>query len=208
MPVVTPSAAGATTRYHEEMAVTFPNRSLQTSRDVHLTPRLHSTSRSARPRGALAKLGLLLLLCAASLLALVACTDTAGLGETSSGWSPVVAVAIPTDTGVAVNQTRNVDPLDTAITVTDSTRLDPGQVIQLGGERMRVTAIREQQLVVVRGVDGTTPTAHSGQERIFAIGDSFTVFVATKQGGILALQDDGLGDPRIQWSAHQDQGDR
>ena len=149
-----------------------------------------------------------MILCAAFSLAAVACTDTAGLGETSSGWSPVVAVAIPTDTGVAVNQTRNVDPLDTAITVTDATRLDSDQVIQLGGERMRITAIREQQLVVVRGVDGTTPTAHSGQERIFAIGDQFTVFVATKQGGILALQDDGLGDPGIQWSARQDQGDR
>ena len=190
------------------MVVTFPNRSLQTSGDVDLTPQLRSTPRSARPGGGLAKLGLLLLLCAASSLALVACTDTAGLGETSSGWSPVVAVAIPTDTGVTVNQTRNVEPLDTAITVTDVIRFDPGQVIQLGEERMRVTAIREQQLVVVRGVDGTTPASHSGLEPIFTTGDQFTVFVATKQGGILALQDDGLGDPRIQWAVSQDGGER
>ena len=149
-----------------------------------------------------------MLLCAAFSVASVACTDTAGLGETSNGWSPVVAVPIPSDTGVTVNQTRNVDPLDTAITVTDVTRFDLGQVIQLGGERMRIAAIREQQLVVVRGVDGTTPATHSSLERILTTGDQFTVFVATKQGGILALQDDGLGDPRIQWAVFQDQGER
>ena len=150
----------------------------------------------------------LLLLCAAFTLAAAACTDTAGLGETSSGWSPVVAVAVPSDTGVTVNQTGNVDPFDTAITVTDVTRFDPGQVIQLGEERMRVTSTREQQLVVVRGVEGTRPMAHSGQSPIFAIGDRFTVFVATKQGGILALNDDGLGDPSAEWNLPLDRGDR
>ncbi len=152
---------------------------------------------SERPKTRRAGLVILLLLCAAFSIASVACTDTAGLGETSSGWSPVAAVAIPVDTGVSVDQTRDVDPLDTAITVTDVTRIDLGQVIQLGDERMRVTDAREQQLVVDRGVDGTIPQSHSGQERIFTIGDQFTVFVVTKQGAVLALQDDGLGDPRI-----------
>ncbi len=190
------------------MPVAFPYRSLLNFLHAKPIPGHRSVAGSGRSNSRPVSLVILLLVCSAFSLAPIACTDTAGLGETSSGWSPVVAVAIPTDTGVAVNQTRNVDPLDTAITVTDATRLDPGQVIQLGSERMRITATREQQLVVVRGVDGTIPMAHSGQERIFTIGDQFTVFVATKQGGILALQDDGLGDPGIQWSARQDQGDR
>ncbi len=157
---------------------------------------------------------MLLLACAAFSLAFAACTDTAGLGDTSSGWSPVAAVAIPVDTGVTVDQARNVEPLDTTVTVTDITRFDPGQVIQIGDERMRITATREQQLVVVRGVDGTGPQAHPGQAPILSIsGDRsqpgrFTVFVATKQGGILALQDDGLGDPSAEWNLPQDRGDR
>ena len=151
-----------------------------------------------------------LLVCAALSLASAACTQSAGLGETSSGWSPVVAVAIPSDTGVMVDQSRNVDPLDTVIRVTDITRFDPGQVIQLGDgdERLRITATREQELVVDRGVDGTRPQAHSGQAPIFTIGDRFTVFVASKQGEFLVLQDDGLGDPSSQRKLQQDRGDR
>ncbi len=168
--------------------------------------RLAAGSRGFKTRPA--GIVILLLLCAAFTLASAACTQSAGLGDTSSGWSPVVAVAIPADTGVTVDQTRNVDPLDTAITVTDITRFDPGQVIQLGEERMRITATREQQLVVVRGVDGTRRQAHSGQAPIFTIGDRFTVFVASKEGEFLILQDDGLGDPSSQRKLQQDRGDR
>lgn len=171
-------------------------------------PEHRSATVSGRSKTRPAGLVILLFLCAAFTLASAACTQSAGLGETSSGWSPVVAVAIPSDTGVTVDQTRNVDPFDTAITVTDITRFDPGQIIQLGDERMRITATREQELVVVRGVNGTRPVAHSGQAPIFAIGDQFTVFVATKQGGILALNDDGLGDPSSQWNLPPDRGDR
>jgi hypothetical protein len=151
---------------------------------------------------------LVLLLCAALSLTLAACTEGAGLGDTSSGWSPVAAIAIPLDTGSRINEGRNVDPLDNTLTVTDVTIFDVGQVIQIDEERLRITSIREQDLVVIRGENNTVPKTHANESIIYTIGDRFVVFVSTKQGEIQALNDDGLGGPLVQWRCGQGQCQR
>ena len=97
-------------------------------------------------------MGLVLLLCATLSLGLVGCTDAAGLGGASNGWSPVAAIAIPLDTGSRINEGRNIDPLDNTITVTNVDVFDVGQVILMGKERLQIITIREQDLVVTRGV--------------------------------------------------------
>ena len=181
---------------------------MQSSQDVHTTPGFLLATGSGRPKTRRANLGLVLLLCAALSLALAGCTESAGLGDTSTGWSPVAAIAVPEDSGARINHGRNVDPLDSSFRVTDVSRFNPGQVIQLGDERLQITAIREQELVVNRGVDDTRPQTHADQAPIFTIGGQFTVFVATKQGVILALEDDGSREPNIRWNLQQDRGDR
>ena len=175
------------------------NSLFQNSQDVSSISRLPIVTNPERPNTWRVKLGLVVLLCPILVLALAACTTGAGLGGNSTGWSPVGAVAIPSDSGVKINEGRNVDPLDISFTVTDVSSFDLGQVIVIDEERLLITSIREQDLVVDRGVDDTRPQTHADQSVIYTIGDRFVVFVATKQGTMQALVDDGLEDPLVHW---------
>ena len=89
--------------------------------------------------------------------------------------------------------------MDISFTVTDVSSFDVGQVILIGEERLQITAIRDQDLVVDRGLDNTRPQTHADQAAILTIGDRFVVFVATKQGRIQAHIDDGFEAPLVQW---------
>ena len=186
------------------MAVVFPNSLLQSSEEIHSTSRFLSAAGSAQPKARLVNLGLLVLLSSIVALVLAACTSgAAGLGGNSSGWSPVAAIAIPSDSGSRINEGRDIDPLDNTITVTDVTAFDVGQVIVIDNERLHITSIQEQDLVVTRGADDTRPQSHADQSPIFTIGDRFVVFVTTKQGDIQALKDDGFEAPNVEWTCKQ-----
>ena len=176
---------------------------LQSSEDVPSTSKFLLAADSEQPKARQLNLGLLALACSILVLALAACTTGAGLGGNSSGWSPVAAIAIPSDTGVRINEGRSIDPLDPTITVTNVSEFQVGQIIQIDSERLQITSIREQDLVVTRGVDDTRPETHTDQSIISRIDDRFVVFVATKQGDIQALTDDGLEAPLVQWTCQQ-----
>ena len=93
--------------------------------------------------------------------------------------------------------------MDISFTVTDVSSFDVGQVILVGEERLQITSIREQDLVVDRGQDGTRPQTHADQATIYTIGERFVVFVATKQGRMQALVDDGFEAPLVQWACKE-----
>ena len=176
---------------------------MQSSETVHSTSRYPLATGSGRPKTKQGNLGLLVLLSSIVALALAACTPSAGLGGTTSGWSPVAAVAIPLDTGSKINEGRNIDLLDNTFTVTNVAPFGLGQVIQIDDERVQITSIREQDLVVTRGADDTRPQTHADQSTIYRVDERFIVFVATKQGDIQALIDDGLEAPQVQWTCRQ-----
>ena len=129
-------------------------------------------------------------------LMLAACTGSRLRGE-SDGWSPAAGVALPSDTGSRINEGRTVDPLDNSLTVTNASAFAVGQVIQIDGERLQITAIRDQELLVERGFDNTRPQSHADQAIIYAIGGEFVVFIITKQGEVKTLLDDGSGVPQF-----------
>ena len=129
-------------------------------------------------------------------LMLAACTGR-GLEGESDGWSPASGVALPTDTGSRINEGRDVDPLDNTLRVTNASAFTVGQVILIDSERMQITDIRDQDLLVERGFDNTSPQSHADQTTIYAIGGAFVVFIITKQGEIKALLDDGSGAPQF-----------
>lgn len=141
-----------------------------------------------------AKAALLLALGVSIALMLAACTGS-GLSGESNGWSPSSGVALPSNSGSSVNEGRMVDPLDNTIAVTNASAFTVGQVLQIDDERMQVTAIRDQDLVVERGFDNTAAQSHADQAIIYTIGSQFVVFITTKQGEIKALFDDGTGAP-------------
>ena len=87
--------------------------------------------------------------------------------------------------------------------MTDVTVFDVGQVILIDKERLRITSIREQDLVVTRGADDTRPQTHADQATIYSIGERFVVFASTKQGETLALKDDGFESPIVEWNCRQ-----
>ena len=160
-----------------------------------------------RPGIKKANLAPLLAICLGVALVLSACSGSS-LRGTSSGWSPVAAVALPLDSGSRINEGRNLDPLDITFTVSSVTAFAVGQVLQIDDERLIITAIREQDLTVSRGVDNTRPQSHADQSSIFTIGSQFALFVSTRQGQIKALLDDGLGAPTVQWSVSQKRDQR
>jgi len=139
---------------------------------------------------------LLLLLFA---LALTGCTAGRLRGD-SNGWSPVSAISIPVDTGGRLNETIDLSPLDNTLTVTDRLVFQTGQVIQIEREQLLITAIRDDELTVDRGVNGTKPEAHPRQAAIFSLGTQFVIFVTTKQGEIQAMVDDGSEAPEVEAS--------
>ena len=141
-------------------------------------------------------MALLLLLFA---LALTGCKAGRLRGD-SNGWSPVSAISIPVDTGGRLNETIDLSPLDNTLTVTDRLVFQTGQVIQIEREQLLITAIRDDELTVDRGVNGTKPEAHPRQAAIFSLGTQFVIFVTTKQGEIQAMVDDGSEAPEVEAS--------
>ena len=130
------------------------------------------------------------------LVALTGCT-AGNLRGGSNGWSPVSAVALPIDSGSSLNEIGDVSPLDNTLTVTNSLAFVLDQVIQIEDEQMLITAIRSDELIVDRGVNGTRAAAHPGRSAILTVGEQFIVFVITKQGEILAMVDDGSEAPEV-----------
>ena len=141
-----------------------------------------------------ANAALILAVGASIALMLAACTGR-GLSGESNGWSPSSGVALPSNSGSTINAGRTVDPLDNTFTVTNASAFTVGQVLQIDDERMQVTAIRDQDLIVERGIDNTAAQSHADQAIIYTIGSQFVVFITTKQGEIKALFDDGTGAP-------------
>jgi len=142
------------------------------------------------------KSGLLVLLLVLFALALSGCTSGRLRGDTN-GWSPVSAVSLPIDSGGRLNETGNISPLDNTLTVTNRLIFKLGQVIQIDKEQILITAIRDDELTVDRGVNGTKAESHPGQSVIYSVGELFVVFVTTKQGEIQALVDDGSETPEV-----------
>ena len=51
------------------------------------------------------------------------------------------------------------------------------------------------------GVNGTTPQSHAHGAPVSALTDDvITIYVASKQGDLTALEDDGFGPPVTKWS--------
>ena len=142
------------------------------------------------------KSGLLVLLLVLFALALTGCTSGRLRGDTN-GWSPVSAVSLPIDSGGRLNETGNISPLDNTLTVTNRLAFTLGQVIQIDKEQLLITAIRDDELTVDRGVNGTKAESHPGQSTIYSLGELLIVFVTTKQGEIQALLDDGSEAPEV-----------
>ena len=142
------------------------------------------------------KLGLLALFLVLFALALTGCTPGSLRGD-SNGWSPVSAVSLPIDSGGRVNETGPLSPLDNTLTVTNRLAFELGQVIQIDKEQLLITAIRDDELTVERGVNGTKAESHPGQSAIYSVGELFVVFVTTKQGEIRAMVDDGSEAPEV-----------
>ena len=142
------------------------------------------------------KLSLLALLAVLFALALTGCTAGRLRGD-SNGWSPVSAVALPMDSGGRLNEAGFISPLDNTLTVTNRLAFELGQVIQIEKEQLLITSIRDDELTVDRGVNGTKAESHPGQSTIFTLGEQFVVFVITKQGEIQALVDVGSETPEV-----------
>ena len=159
-----------------------------------------------RPRTKQATTALILALLA--VLLVVSCTRGSNIQDATNGWSPVAALPLPSDTGGRIDAGRTVDPLDNTLTVTNPADFAVGQVLQIDDERIQITGIRDKDLTVVRGFDNTTPRPHADQSSIYTIGQQFVVFVSTKQGEIKALDDDGLGVPRLKLTQPQGEGQR
>lgn len=129
-------------------------------------------------------------------LAVAGCTP-GSLGGDSNGWSPVSAIPLPVDSGSALNEPGSISPLDNSLTVSNPLVYQLDQVIQIDNEQLLITAIRDSELIVDRGVNGTRAASHPGQSPIFSVGQQFIVFVTTKQGEIQAMFDDGTEAPEV-----------
>ena len=142
-------------------------------------------------------------MCLAAAMVLAACSGSS-LRGTSSGWSPVAAVAIPVDSNGRINEGRSLEALDSTFTVTNVTGFSVGQVLQIDDERLRITSIRDQDLTVIRGVDNTRSRPHTDQTSIYVLGTQFVLYVSTRGGDIKALIDDSSGTPLIHWNFRQE----
>ena len=199
MLVATPSAAGGTIRYHDCMAVIIGFELLRTSQVFLPTPTSRLATDPVRPKTRQVYRILAIGCLIATALLLSGCS-TGRLSGTSSGWSPVAAVVLPTDTGARLSEGGELTAFDDILTVTSSGPFTEGQVIQIDQEQLRITAVRGNQLSVERGVGGTRARLHVDRAVISSIGDQLVVVIVTKQGDVKALSDDGSQEPRVLWS--------
>ena len=129
---------------------------------------------------------------------LLGCTP-GNLTEPSSGWSPVAAAPIPTATGVFVNEAAGFGPLDNQLAYAGSYLFTIGQVIEIGGEQMRITGVAFSELTVERGIDGAQPVTHPDRSEIMLLAGDMAVYVGSKQGSVKSFRDDGSGLPSPDW---------
>ena len=104
---------------------------------------------------------------------------------------------LPIDSGSSVNERGNISPLDNTLTVSNPLVFEIDQVIKIEQEQIRITAIRDNELVVERGINGTKSVSHPGQSVILTLGKQFVIVVTTKQGEIQAMVDDGSEAPEV-----------
>lgn len=152
-----------------------------------------------RPRASRNRPALLALLCLALAVTALACTGDS-LRGTSTGWSPVAAVLISVETGGNLNEGASISALDDTLTVTNPRDFAPGQVLLIDREQVVITAIEDGNLIVERGANNTRARSHPDGAPIFTLGALSTVFIGTKEGEIKVLEDDGSGNPSLQWS--------
>lgn len=151
----------------------------------------------------------LLGLCSVALaLFLVGCTGSNFSGS-NTGWSPAAAGEIPSDTGSKIQAGRTVAASDRVLAVTNGSAFASKQTILIDTEQLEVASVVGNNLTVVRGANGTVAQNHEGGAAIYAIGSGLVIiFVGTKQGEVLALQDDGSGPPEVVWTFAQSGGGR
>jgi len=169
---------------------------LQTSNLIHIGALSLRKTKSVAPKTRRVKSGLLLLLLVFLALAVTGCTAGKLRGD-SNGWSPIAAVPLPIDSGSSVNERGNISPLDNTLTVSNPLVFKIDQVIKIEQEQIRITAIRDNELVVERGINGTKSVSHPGQSVILTLGKQFVIVVTTKQGEIQAMVDDGSEAPEV-----------
>ena len=138
---------------------------------------------------------------------LLACTP-GSFAQSSSGWSPAAAAVVPVKTGEIVDEGAPFSNVDDTLTVSYAVGFAVGQTIQIGTEQMTITAVRDRDLRVVRGANGTWPQVHADQSDIYKLGEEWVVFITTKQGQITALRDDGSPSPPVKWTFAPDERDR
>lgn len=138
---------------------------------------------------------------------LIACTP-GSFEQPSSGWSPAAAAVVPVKSGETVNEGAPFSNVDDTLTVSYAVGFAVGQTIQIGTEQMTITAIRDRDLRVVRGVNGTWPQVHADLSDIYKLGEEWVVFITTKQGQVTALRDDGSPSPPVKWTFAPEERDR
>ena len=138
---------------------------------------------------------------------LLACTP-GSFGQPSSGWSPAAAAMVPVKTGETIDEGAPFSNLDDTLTVSYAVGFAVGQTIQIGTEQMTITSIRDRDLQVVRGANGTWPQFHADQSDIHKLGEEWVVFITTIQGEVTALRDDGSPSPPIKWTFVPDERNR
>ena len=111
-------------------------------------------------------------------------------------------------TGETVNEGAPFSNADDTLTVSYAVGFAVGQTIQIGTEQMTITAIRDRDLRVVRGVNGTWPQVHADLSDIYKLGEEWVVFITTKQGQVTALRDDGSPSPPVKWTFAPEERDR
>lgn len=190
------------------MPIVLPPISFRSPSEARIITGLHSSicsglaSRKRRHRG-------LLGLCSAALALLLAGCTGSNLAGPSSGWSPAGAGELPLDTGSQIQGRRTVAASDRELAVTNGSAFASRQTILIGTEQLEVASVAGNNLTVVRGVNGTVAQNHEGGAAIYAIGTGvIVIFVGTKQGEVLALQDDGSGPPEVVWTFAQPGGGR
>jgi len=134
------------------------------------------------------------------LAALTGCTAGKLEGD-SQGWSPAAVTSQTQDSRTVINEGRLFSESDTTLTVSNGAIFSTGQTILLSREQLVVTGVVGNNLNVIRGANGTLPGSHPDRAAVSIINeDVFTVYVATKQGEIIALEDDGFGPPETKWA--------
>ena len=169
---------------------------MQTTNLIHIGVRSLRETKIVAPKTRWLKSGLALLILVFLALAVTGCTAGRLRGD-SNGWSPVAAVPLPIDSGSSVNEQGSISPLDNTLTVSNPLVFEIDQVIKIEQEQIRITGIRDNELVVERGINGTRAVSHPGQSVILTLGKQFVIIVTTKQGEIQVMLDGGSEAPEV-----------